>query len=189
MSAELIVLNGPPGVGKTTVATELSHHVPFSLHLDVDSLKGMISSWGKDHYYSGTQARRMAEVLASLHLAEGHRVIISQLYGQPSDIERLRQVAEREGANFYEIVLMLPKEEARQAFLQRGGAKSRDLGSIPEEVEREFEVLYDRLAARLEASNPREFQLLQADRGEIDKTVNDVIRIIGSRTSHAHGDN
>jgi adenylate kinase family enzyme len=42
---KLIILNGPPGIGKSTVAQKLQKELPLSFLLEIDALRRCISNY------------------------------------------------------------------------------------------------------------------------------------------------
>lgn len=46
--AVLVVLNGPPASGKSTIAKRFVEARPLSLNLDVDVVRGMLGGWLND---------------------------------------------------------------------------------------------------------------------------------------------
>lgn len=53
----LVLINGAPGSGKSTIAAALAHDVPMTLALDVDALKHSLGRWDQDTHVSGMHAR------------------------------------------------------------------------------------------------------------------------------------
>ena len=45
----LILLNGPPGVGKSTLASRYAAQHPGALRCDIDVLRTMIGGWEDDY--------------------------------------------------------------------------------------------------------------------------------------------
>ena len=76
--ARLILLNGPPGCGKSTLAQMFVHEHPLALNLDIDRLRGQIGQWRARSHESGLLARQLALAMAGIHLASGHDVVIPQ---------------------------------------------------------------------------------------------------------------
>lgn len=116
----LIHLNGPPGIGKSTLArTYADHHVGV-LNLDVDELRSLIGGWRDRFAETGELVRPIALSMAGTHLRAGHDVVMPQYLGRLSEIQRFEAVAQASGAVFLEMVLMDTKERSLRRFTQRG---------------------------------------------------------------------
>ena len=70
--ANLILLNGPPGIGKSTLATMYANRHPGTLNLDVDQVRCLIGGWQEDFRTAGKLVRPIAFSMAVTHLASGH---------------------------------------------------------------------------------------------------------------------
>ena len=74
--ARLIHLNGPPGIGKSTVASAFADRHPGVLNLDIDQVAAMIGGW-RDRFSDSFEAGRLlAAAMARVHLANGHDVVM-----------------------------------------------------------------------------------------------------------------
>ena len=107
----LILLNGPPAAGKSTLAQRFADEHPPALNLEIDRLRAMIGGWREDLPAAGRLARDLAVAGARVHLSAGHDVVIPQLVARLEFIARLEGVAGECGAGFCEVFL-LPDEQA-----------------------------------------------------------------------------
>lgn len=118
--ARLIHLNGPPGIGKSTLAQRYVDDHAGVLNLDIDRLRGLIGGWRDRFAETGEIVRPIALGMAGTHLRAGRDVVLPQFLGRLSEIERFEAVAGENGAEFCEIVLMDSRERSVERFARRG---------------------------------------------------------------------
>lgn len=118
-AGSLLLLNGPPGIGKTTVAQRLCSGRPLSLCLDIDMLRRSLGQWMDQPQASGELARDLALAAAERHLRSGHGVVVPQFLGRLGFVERLEALAEEVGAPFDHVVLMHDERTAASRFFGR----------------------------------------------------------------------
>lgn len=116
----LILLNGAPASGKSTLARLLAEDRQFTLVVDIDTLRGVISGWERHPIEAGLMARRLAGQMCNTHLAEGNNVIVPQFLQRADYIEELSSIAGAAGARFLELCLVNSPEQAVSQFEQRG---------------------------------------------------------------------
>ena len=114
----LVLLNGPPGIGKTALAGCYLQEHPLALNLDIDSIRCSMGQW-EVHGRSKHLARALAAEMAGTHLQSGFDVVVPQLLARADFIEVLDDVAAAEGTEFHEILLVATAEEAFARFLAR----------------------------------------------------------------------
>jgi predicted kinase len=113
--AKLVLLNGPPAVGKSTLARRYADEHPLTLVLEIDAVRALLGAWLEEWQTSGWAARRIALAMAHAHLEAGHDVIVPQLLTRREFVDMLRTTTEDAGATFVEITLL----DERQATLDR----------------------------------------------------------------------
>jgi hypothetical protein len=182
---QLIILNGPPGCGKSTIAQLYADEHPLALCLDIDKIRAMLGCWQQDRGSAGLAARRLALAAADAHLRADHDVLVPQFLGRLEFIEQAEQVATRAGAAFREVVLMDSKAGSLRRFSDRGHAATnpahldaRDhvaaLGG-----EAELARMYDRLLAVI-AARPGTL-VVQTTSGAVDRAYQDLLRILSGQ--------
>jgi predicted kinase len=181
----LIVLNGPPAVGKTTMARRYADEHPLTLVLDIDSIRRLIGGWHDDTLASGLMARSLSVVMAHEHLGKGHDVVVPQYLSRPQFLDEVESAARETGATFHEIVLMDDRETVLKRFARRSAAAVDPAHvAAAEAVERNggeqaLGAMYDRL---LQLVNLRSSaQVVHCPEGEQDRVYADLVRIIDAR--------
>jgi predicted ABC-type ATPase len=101
--ARLILLNGMPGVGKSTLAERCRADHPGVLCCDPDRLRSMI---GGDQRESAESVRKLALAMAAAHLRTGHDVVLPQLVADQGQLERFAAAAEEGGGELVMVMLV-----------------------------------------------------------------------------------
>lgn len=115
----LIHLNGPPGIGKSTLSALYAERHPGTLNLDIDSLHRLIGGWQDADGRTHDVLRPLALAMASAHLVGGRDVILPQYLARPDEIDAFEDVAHVQGADFREVVLLHEKSESIARFDRR----------------------------------------------------------------------
>lgn len=182
MTARLILLNGPPGIGKSTLAQRYADDHPLALALDLDTVRGMLGRWRDDPIQAGLLARSLTLAMARAHLGSGHDVIIPQFLGRPQFIAQAEQVAAEVGVPFLEFVLMDGRDNSVQRFQRRSAAAATsahvEAGELMESFggQAALEAMYDRLLLVL--SHRPNAQVIQSRDGEADAAYAELRRRI-----------
>ncbi|HEV7173530.1 AAA family ATPase [Pedococcus sp.] len=124
--SRLIHLNGPPGIGKSTLARRYADAHPGVLNCDVDVLRTLIGGWQRDFARAGALIRPAALAMIEAYLRNGHDVVFPQLLGDLDELVRFEQCATDAGALFVERVLMDTPAASVARFHRRGQSEPED---------------------------------------------------------------
>ena len=124
--SRLIHLNGPPGIGKSTLARRYADAHPGVLNCDVDVLRTLIGGWQADFAGAGALIRPAALAMIEAYLRSGHDVVFPQLLGDLDELVRFEQCATDAGAQFVERVLMDTSVASVARFHRRGRSEPED---------------------------------------------------------------
>lgn len=134
MSSEpprLIHLNGPPGIGKSTLARLYAERHPGVLNCDIDVLRTLVGGWDRDFEAAGALIRPAALAAIGARLSEGRDVVLPQLLVRDSEVKRFAGVAARSGALYVHRILMDSAESSITRFMARGDGRPSDPGRDP----------------------------------------------------------
>ena len=116
----LLHLNGPSGVGKSTLARAHAAAHPGTLLCDIDDLRSWVSGWEDDFIGTGEAVRTSALALVTAYLATGRDVVLPQLIATPAQAERFEAAAAEAGTTYVAVVL----DVAPEVLLERLHARA-----------------------------------------------------------------
>jgi predicted kinase len=96
----LLHLNGPPGIGKSTIARRFVAEHPGVLNCDIDVLRTLTGGWENDFAAAGALIRPAALAMIETYLRGGHDVILPQMLINPGEIAKFGAAATSAGASF-----------------------------------------------------------------------------------------
>jgi hypothetical protein len=114
----LIHLNGPPAVGKSTLAQRWADDHPGTLNCDIDRLRMLIGGWE-----SSDEAvwliRTAALGMITAYLRTGRDVVLPQAVGRLDQLDRFRAAAGDAGGAYVCVLLTVDREEGVRRFHDR----------------------------------------------------------------------
>lgn len=119
----LVLINGLPASGKSTLARRLADAHPLTLVLEIDHVVTLLGVDAAGEADPWPAARRIALAMARQHLADGHDVVVPQYLGRLDFVFELDSLAREAGATFVEFALRpeAPAPAARR-FRERAAA-------------------------------------------------------------------
>jgi predicted kinase len=165
----LILFNGPPACGKSTLARRYVDDHPLALNLDVDLLRGLIGRWRDEPRAAGLLARDAALAAARVHLAAGHDVVVPQFLARTAFIEQLERLAPDVAATFHEVVLLDTQENMLRRYAARGADPADPWADdLPAMYDQFVKMITTRPGARI----------VHVQDGEVDRTYQAALRTL-----------
>lgn len=135
----LVLLNGAPGVGKSTLARRYADDHPLSVVLDIDLLRSMVGGWRRYPLEAGILARRLAIAGAGAAISDGRIVLVPQLLARVEFVEELARTADTLGVPFMETVIVANLDTALARYQDRAavdlsGVQVANAAEDPREV-------------------------------------------------------
>ncbi len=143
---KLILINGPAGIGKSTIAGKLHQVLPLSFLLDIDAQRRYISGYREHRKESGDLVIQLSLAMVENYLQSGHDVIIDKVLTDAGVSERFLELGRKHDATVFEFVLNADKE----ALIVRANERGYREGSMltPEKVPKIWEAMQSYIKLR-----------------------------------------
>jgi predicted kinase len=116
----LIILNGPTGIGKSTIAARLQAEMPDSAVVDIDEIRRSIPDYRENRQESLALAYKQAGEIIEESLAKGLDVIIDKTITGADILDSYRAIASKHGAEVLEFILFADKDTLQKRADERG---------------------------------------------------------------------
>lgn len=173
---KLILLNGFAGSGKSTLAKKYTDEHPLSLSIEGDKLVVMLGQWANNWEEASRYRVTLSKLIARSHLQTSHDVVVPFLLTDPKDAQDFEDIAKEEGADFFEIMLSLEKDEAIKRLLERGKWGEEGSSTFTEKDHPEIEKLFDSMQEAT-SKRPNMVKIYPAF-GEVEETYKEFIKNI-----------
>lgn len=122
----MLILTGPPGVGKTTVAGRLAQREKRSVHLEADRFfffikTGFIDPWDPASHEQNQLVMRTAAEAAARYAAAGYATIFEGIVIPRWTLETIRETLDAAGVPTSYAVLRAPQAHCVARVLEREG--------------------------------------------------------------------
>lgn len=118
---KLVIINGSPAAGKTTLAEKLHTTLPMSLLADVDNWRRLISGWRDKREESLHLAYEFTLAAVDAYLQTGNDVIVDKaILSDDTVIDALIQSGKKHKAEIYEFIFTAERQVIIERAQQRG---------------------------------------------------------------------
>jgi predicted kinase len=181
MKPKLILLNGNPGIGKSTLAQRYIDEHPMALNLDIDNIWILMGGW---RFEPRAQVLKLkyAYAIAAMHLAERCNVIVPQLMCSTEQYDAFERIADTSDADMYQIALIAPRDEAIERFKTRARNNGFESGFRPGGIidtggrEHMLATIHDDVLATI-ALRPN-IKIIESIEHETDSTYTTLLNVI-----------
>ena len=156
---QLLFINGPAGIGKSTIAKLYIDDHPLALVVEADEIIACMGQWLAHEKQGRKLSFELLKVMTNQHLSQGYDVVVPHLLTNNSEADELEQIAHENGAVFAEFVLVAPKDESVSRMMARGTWGEPGSPPLQDSDVAIVEDLYDKMTATLE-NRPRAIHIV-----------------------------
>lgn len=117
---KLIIINGPCGIGKSTLSAKIHTDMPLSFLLDIDAQRRFISHYREQRKESAKIIQIISDSTIKSCLEINCDIIIDKMIFDSSILDSYYEIARTHEARIYEIILWAPKEVVMKRAEERG---------------------------------------------------------------------
>lgn len=169
---KLIIINGPCGIGKSTLSAKLHASMPLSFLLDIDAQRRFISHYREQKEESGKMMMAISKAIIISCLGDNRDVIIDKIMFDTDVLDSYYEIAKTYSAKVYEIILWAPKEVVMERANSRGW---REGGLLTPEI---CELFWDKIN-ELKKNRPRA-QIIDVEKMAEDDVYLEVAKIVAN---------
>ena len=117
---KLILINGPTGIGKSTIAQKIHQGLPLSFLLDIDAQRRYICGYRERRGESHDLVIKLSLAILENYLQSKHDVVIDKFLTDVEVAERFLELGRKYNATVFEFVLNADKETLVRRAEERG---------------------------------------------------------------------
>ena len=117
---KIIIINGPTGIGKSTISSMVHQDLPLSFLLSIDEQRRYISHYRENRIESRDLARNLALGIIDNYLQTGNDIIIDAVITDIKFIEKIVQIGPKHNSKIFEFILNSDKDTLIKRAKERG---------------------------------------------------------------------
>lgn len=117
---KIIIINGPTGIGKSTISSMVHQDLPLSFLLSIDEQRRYISHYRENLIESRDLARNLALGIIDNYLQTGNDIIIDAVITDIKFIEKIVQIGQKHNSKIFEFILNSDKDTLIKRAKERG---------------------------------------------------------------------
>lgn len=169
---KLIIVNGPCGIGKSTLSAKLHASMSLSFLLDIDAQRRFISHYREQKEESSKMMMTISKAIIISCLEDNRDVIIDKILFDSDVLESYYEIAKTYGADIDEIILWAPKEIIMKRAKERGW---REGGLL---TPKKCELFWDKIN-KLKESRPQA-HIINVENMTEDEVCGQVAEFVGN---------